>query len=406
MGNRRPVLGGTPRLRGRHEECAVLDGLLAAVRNGESRTLVLRGEAGVGKTALLQYLVESAPDLHVVRAVGVESEMELAFASLHQLCAPMLDRLGRLPAPQRRGAGDRVRAERGAGAGPVPGRAGRAEPAVRGRGGAAGHVRRRRRAMARPAPRRGRWRSWLGGCWPSRSRSCSRRARPGEELSGACRSSRSRACATAMPARCWRSWCRVLLDERVRDRIVAETRGNPLALLELPRGLDGRRSWPAGSGCSDPQALSGRIEESFLRRLEIAARRRAAVAAGRGGGAGRRPAAAVARGRAARHRGLGAPTDGDGRAAGDRRAGDVPPSAGALGGLPFGGAGGAPGGPSRAGRGDRPGGRPRSSCLAPRGGGRRDPTRMSRSSSSARRDGRRHAAGWPPRRRSCAARSR
>ena len=63
--------------------------------------MVLRGEAGIGKTALLEYLIESASELTVVRAVGVESEMELAFASLHQLCAPMLDRLGRLPGPQR-----------------------------------------------------------------------------------------------------------------------------------------------------------------------------------------------------------------------------------------------------------------------------------------------------------------
>ena len=63
--------------------------------------MVLRGEAGIGKTALLKYLIESASDLTVARAVGVESEMELAFAGLHQLCGPMLDRLPRLPAPQR-----------------------------------------------------------------------------------------------------------------------------------------------------------------------------------------------------------------------------------------------------------------------------------------------------------------
>src|SRR5215210_4456826 len=88
-------------LLGRAGECAVLDGLIADIRRGESRSLVLRGEAGIGKTALLKHLVESASDLTVVRAAGVESEMELAFASLHQLCAPLLDRLPRLPAPQR-----------------------------------------------------------------------------------------------------------------------------------------------------------------------------------------------------------------------------------------------------------------------------------------------------------------
>src|SRR5436309_2773164 len=88
-------------LRGRADECAQLDGLVDAIRRGQGRALVLRGEAGIGKTALLEYVVESASDLTVVRAVGVESEMELAYASLHQLCAPLLDRLDRLPAPQR-----------------------------------------------------------------------------------------------------------------------------------------------------------------------------------------------------------------------------------------------------------------------------------------------------------------
>ena len=88
-------------LRGRANECALLDDFAGAVRRGESRILVLRGEAGIGKTALLEYLIASASDLTVLRAVGVESEMELAYAGLHQLCAPLLDRLGRLPGPQQ-----------------------------------------------------------------------------------------------------------------------------------------------------------------------------------------------------------------------------------------------------------------------------------------------------------------
>src|SRR4051794_29769709 len=88
-------------LLGRAAECTLLDGLIADLRRGESRSLVLRGEAGIGKTALLEYLLESASDLRVVRAVGVESEMELAYAGLQQLCAPLLDRLDGLPAPQR-----------------------------------------------------------------------------------------------------------------------------------------------------------------------------------------------------------------------------------------------------------------------------------------------------------------
>src|SRR5918992_370677 len=104
------------RLWGREPECTLLDELVSAVRRGESRSLVLRGEAGIGKTALLEYLVESASDLSVARARGVESEMELAFASLHQLCAPLLDRLERLPAPQR----DALRVVFGLAAGPAP----------------------------------------------------------------------------------------------------------------------------------------------------------------------------------------------------------------------------------------------------------------------------------------------
>jgi AAA ATPase domain len=78
--------GGRTGLRGRGSECALLEDLVSAIRRGESRSLVLRGEAGIGKTALLDYLIASASDLTVVRAVGVQSEMELPFASLHQLC--------------------------------------------------------------------------------------------------------------------------------------------------------------------------------------------------------------------------------------------------------------------------------------------------------------------------------
>src|SRR5262245_61352504 len=85
----------------RFPERAVLRQLLATARAGRSRVLVLRGEAGGGKTALLEYAVESAGDVHVARVAGVESDMELAFAALQQLCAPMLDKLEGLPGPQR-----------------------------------------------------------------------------------------------------------------------------------------------------------------------------------------------------------------------------------------------------------------------------------------------------------------
>src|ERR1044072_2225037 len=86
---------------GRVDERDVLERLVAGVRAGQSRVLVLRGEAGVGKTALLRHLSEAADGCRIARATGVESEMELAFAGLHGLCAPMLDRLQHRPAPQR-----------------------------------------------------------------------------------------------------------------------------------------------------------------------------------------------------------------------------------------------------------------------------------------------------------------
>src|SRR5215831_9275567 len=101
MDSRLPGAGRRALLRGRASECALLDELASAIRRGQSRSLVLRGEPGIGKTALLEYLIAEASDLTVVRAVGVESEMELAYASLHQLCGPLLDRLGKLPPPQR-----------------------------------------------------------------------------------------------------------------------------------------------------------------------------------------------------------------------------------------------------------------------------------------------------------------
>src|SRR6266446_8750907 len=96
-----PVRAHAAGLIGRQSESALLDELVEAVRAGESRALVVRGEPGVGKTALLEYVAEQASGCLVVRAAGVQSEMELAFAGLHQLLAPMLDRLDRLPAPQR-----------------------------------------------------------------------------------------------------------------------------------------------------------------------------------------------------------------------------------------------------------------------------------------------------------------
>jgi hypothetical protein len=107
-----------PKLLGRRVECAALDQLLADVLAGQSRVVVLRGEAGVGKSALLEYLFDRVAGWHVARAAGVESEMELAYAGLHQLCGPLLDRLERLPVPQR----DALATVFGLSAGPAPDR--------------------------------------------------------------------------------------------------------------------------------------------------------------------------------------------------------------------------------------------------------------------------------------------
>src|SRR5690242_20104930 len=90
-----------PAFVGRASERELLDGLLARVRGGESEVLVIRGQAGIGKTALLRYAARQASGYRVAELVGVEAEVELAFAGIHQLCGPMLDRLAELPAPQR-----------------------------------------------------------------------------------------------------------------------------------------------------------------------------------------------------------------------------------------------------------------------------------------------------------------
>ena len=104
------------KLINRHSECAILDGVVEAVRAGESRALILSGEPGVGKTALLEYLHGQASACHVVRVAGVQSEMELAFAALHQLCSPVLGNLQGLPPPQR----DALRTALGMSPGPAP----------------------------------------------------------------------------------------------------------------------------------------------------------------------------------------------------------------------------------------------------------------------------------------------
>jgi hypothetical protein len=111
-------VGRAAGLTDRRGECGALGRLVEAVRAGESRVLVVRGDPGVGKTVLLDYLAGQAGGCRVVRAAGVQSEMELAFVGLHQLCAPMLSRAGQLPVPQR----DALRTAFGISTGPPPDR--------------------------------------------------------------------------------------------------------------------------------------------------------------------------------------------------------------------------------------------------------------------------------------------
>ena len=255
-------------LTNRRSERDALDRLADAVRGGQSRALVVRGEPGVGKTVLLDYLAGQARECRVVRAV-VQTEMELAFAGLHQLCAPMLGRAEHLPVPQR----DALRTAFGLAAGPPPDRflvglaalsllseVAAERPLIclvddeqwldKASAQALGFV--ARRLAADP----------VGLVFAARE--------PGAELAGlpelevgGLRESDARALldsALAGP-----------LDDRVRDQIVAEAQGNPLALLELPRGLS-PAELAGGFGLPGAQPgampLSERIAESFRRQLE------------------------------------------------------------------------------------------------------------------------------------------
>ena len=251
-------------LRGRRTECEVLDSLLAGVRGGRSEVLVLRGEAGIGKTALLEYLIESAsPGFRVARVRGVESEMELPFSGLHELCAPLLGRLGLLAEPQRRA----LTVAFGLVSGDSPDRflvalaalsllaeTAEEQPVLcivddaqwldHASAQVFGFVGRRllaesialvfaaRTPVPSPDPLAGLRELPLAGL--------------DAEAAGA-------VLATVTPGP---------LDERVRARIIEETHGNPLALLELGRATSAGGFGPPGTG-----DLSKRIEDEYAERL-------------------------------------------------------------------------------------------------------------------------------------------
>jgi DNA-binding CsgD family transcriptional regulator len=251
-------------LLGRTDECALLDALVADVRRGASRSLVLRGEAGIGKTALLEYLAGSASDLTVVRAVGVESEMELAYAGLQQLCAPLLGRLERLPGPQGQALGVAF----GLSAGAAPDRflvglgvlslfseVAEERPLLCVVDDAQWLDRASALTLAFVAHRLLAER--VGIVFAAREPGPALEHVPELEVQGV-RNGDARALLD--------SGVRLKLDESVRERIVAEMRGNPLALLELPRGLTAGQM-AGGFGLLEAHGLMERIEESFVRRV-------------------------------------------------------------------------------------------------------------------------------------------
>jgi DNA-binding CsgD family transcriptional regulator len=257
---------GRHELLGRRHECGMLERLVAGVRAGQGQVLVLRGEAGAGKTALLNYMLKQAGGCQIIRAAGAESETELAFAALHQLCAPFLDRLERLPEPQRDALGTAFGVRDGDGpdrfltglgflsllseiAGERPlicvvddaqwlDEASARTLAFAARHRAAGPI------AALLAVRPSGMERELAGL--------------AELVVGGLTDRDARALlATAVTSR---------LDERVRDQIVAEAHGNPGVLLELAAGMSPEKL-AGGFGLPSAVELAPLVEESFRKQL-------------------------------------------------------------------------------------------------------------------------------------------
>jgi DNA-binding CsgD family transcriptional regulator len=254
-----------PMLLGRGVERGLLEGLMENVRGGQSAVMVIRGEAGTGKSALLHYCARQASGFRVAAICGVEAEMELPFAAIHQLCTPMLGRLDVLPEPQRTALGVAL----GLSSGEVPNRflvalavlnllsaVAEERPLLcllddahwldDASGQVLGFVARRLLAESvatifaarEPATR------WLDGL-------------PELPLGG----------LEEQDARALLAWAvQGRLDERIRDRIIAETGGNPLALLELPRGMSAAEL-AGGFDLPGVGGLSEHMENHYLRRI-------------------------------------------------------------------------------------------------------------------------------------------
>ncbi|HKR99760.1 MAG TPA: AAA family ATPase [Candidatus Dormibacteraeota bacterium] len=256
-----------PGFRGRSSERTRLDQMLGEARGGQSAVLVIRGEAGVGKTALLRYAAERASGFRVTQIAGVESQMELAYAGLHQLCTPMLERLDVLAEPQQVA----LRVALGVSSGDPPDHflvalatlglmsaIAEEQPLLcvvddfqwldAASARVLGFVARRLLAESVAlvfAVREPSGEHQLEGL-------------PELPLRGLEDADARALLETVIPGR---------IDERVRDRIVAETRGNPLALLELPRGVSAAEL-AGGFAVPAPARLSGSIEAGFRRRLD------------------------------------------------------------------------------------------------------------------------------------------
>jgi DNA-binding CsgD family transcriptional regulator len=256
-----------PDLVGRSSECEQLDGLLADIRAQHSRVLVIRGEPGIGKSALLDHLEATSSGCRVIRAAGVESEMELAFAGLHQLCAPLLELVDQIPDPQRQA----LHTAFGLAAG---------EAADRFLVGLAVLSLLAAAAEEQPLVCIVDDVQWLDEVSAQTLAFVARRLlAEAVALVFAVRQPTELRVLDGLPdrvldglrnpdARVLLDMARVgRLDEGVRDRILEETRGNPLALLELPRGMSAAEL-AGGFALPVSRPLAGQIEETFMRRVE------------------------------------------------------------------------------------------------------------------------------------------
>ena len=254
------------RLRGRSVEQEQLGRLLSGIRSGRSGVLVIRGEAGIGKTALMDQLVEQASGCIVVRATGVQADMELPFAGLQQLFGSMLGSLERLPDPQR----EAVEVAFGLRSGPAPDRfevglailgllaeVAEHEPLLCVIDDAQWLDQASARTLAFVARRLVAESVALVFAVRDPSEEQTFAGLPELILGGLNDEDARGVLGVAIAGR---------VDERVVERILAETRGNPLALLELPRGLSAAE-FAGGFGVSSTQPLSARLEQTFLRRV-------------------------------------------------------------------------------------------------------------------------------------------